>query len=173
MNRIAPFLRRMGGKLGLTVSLIGFVLIFFGWNGAASFNFVPQQVPYLISGGLAGLGLIMLGAAFLVVESNRTERAELQATLLEIRDGLERVTATSGTIAASMPTPEAGMVVAGSASYHKPSCHLVAGRDELEVLTLPEAEERGLAACRVCDPSSAAGASAGNGASRRQLKARS
>ena len=173
MNRIAQFLRRMGGKLGLTTSLIGFLLIYLGWNGAGSFNDLRQQFPYLISGGLAGLGLIMLGAAVLVVESNRKERAELQATLLEIRDGLERVTATSGTIATAMPTTEAGMVVAGSASYHRPTCHLVGGRDELEVLTLAQAEEEGLAACRVCDPASAAGASAGNGAARRQLKARS
>ncbi|MBA2281093.1 MAG: hypothetical protein H0W25_07640, partial [Acidimicrobiia bacterium] len=48
-------LSRLGGQLGVGLCVAGFLLVFLGWNGAASRNAVPAQFPYLLSGGIAGL----------------------------------------------------------------------------------------------------------------------
>ena len=40
----------------------GLTLILLGWLGAARSTFVEEQVPYLISGGLLGLALALIGA---------------------------------------------------------------------------------------------------------------
>ena len=169
MDRIGRYVGRLGGKLGIAVCLLGFLLIYLGWNGAASFNDSRQQFPYLISGGIAGLALVIVGAALLLIESTRAERAELQATLLELRDALSTVGGDVHTVASRPLLVDGsgdGVVVAGASSYHRPSCRLVEGRDELDVLDVAEADDRGLSPCRICTPASPSD----NGA-RRQLKA--
>src|SRR4051794_19880919 len=166
MDRIGRFVGRLGGKLGIAVSLLGFLLIYLGWNGAGSFNDIRQQFPYLISGGIAGLAFVIMGAALLVIEAARTERAELQSTLLELREALEGIGTGS---ASTMPViaSQGELVVAGASSYHRPTCRLVEGRDDLDLVDLPAAEERGLAPCRICSPD----ATSSTNGSRRVLKA--
>ena len=78
----------LGGKLGVGMIGAGFLLIFLGWNGAASVDRVPSQFPYLISGGVGGLSLVVVGVGVLVVQNQRADRAELQATLQELRRAL-------------------------------------------------------------------------------------
>lgn len=58
---------------GLTVAVTGFVLISLAWNGAAKQDVVQGQFPYLLSGGLAGLGLVMAGLAFVVIQLIKVE----------------------------------------------------------------------------------------------------
>jgi hypothetical protein len=74
----------MGGKLGLACCAVGFLLIVIAWNGAAGLDYVQGQVPYLISGGVGGLGFVVLGAAMLLVEANRRDRAILERKLDEL-----------------------------------------------------------------------------------------
>lgn len=40
---------------------LGLVLIFFGWQGASNTPYTFEQTPYLISGGLLGLGFMVAG----------------------------------------------------------------------------------------------------------------
>ncbi|MCW2669736.1 MAG: hypothetical protein JWO27_1633, partial [Frankiales bacterium] len=40
---------------------LGLAMILLGWYGAAHSSYLFEQVPYLISGGLLGLGLVMAG----------------------------------------------------------------------------------------------------------------
>jgi hypothetical protein len=63
--------RRRGSILGherflITVAaalmVLGLAIIVIGWAGAADATVVEEQVPYLISGGLLGLGLTIIGA---------------------------------------------------------------------------------------------------------------
>ena len=65
---------KLGGLLGIGYCVVGFFLIFLGWNGAASNDDEPAQIPYVISGGIAGLALVVLGAALIVAHSLRTHR---------------------------------------------------------------------------------------------------
>ena len=78
----------LGGKLGVGLIGAGFLLIFLGWNGAASVDRVPSQFPYLISGGVGGLAFVVVGVGVLIVQNQRADRAELQATLQELRRAL-------------------------------------------------------------------------------------
>jgi hypothetical protein len=43
----------------------GFAFMFLGWYGASHTAREIEQIPYLISGGLIGLGLVMVGALLL------------------------------------------------------------------------------------------------------------
>jgi hypothetical protein len=69
------------------IVLAGFVAIGFGWRVAARTLFVPAQVPALVSGGLAGVALVLIGAALVSVQverrSNALERAQTEDLLDE------------------------------------------------------------------------------------------
>jgi len=137
---------KLGGVIGIVYCLVGFVLIFLGWNGAASYDRVEQQMPYVVSGGLAGLGLVVVGAALMVAYSLRSDRVELKASIDELR----RAVAAADPPAAR--TAAAGEVLAGSSSYHRPDCTLAATQDAAVPMSRADAEARGLAPCRVCHP---------------------
>ena len=79
---------KLGGVLGIAYCIAGFFLIFLGWNGAASHDRVEAQIPYLISGGLGGLGLVVVGAALIVAHSLRADRVELAGAIEDLRDAL-------------------------------------------------------------------------------------
>ena len=147
---------KLGGVLGIVYCLAGFVLVFLGWNGAASNDRVEAQMPYLISGGIAGLGLIVVGAGLMVANSLRTDRIELRAAIDELREAV----AAGGAAAPAAPAgPSAGLpsglVVAGSDSYHRPDCTLVQGQSDVATMTVAEAREGGRTPCRVCNPDDA------------------
>jgi hypothetical protein len=48
-------------KIGFALPAIGVVLILLAWYNASDTAFVADQIPMLISGGLLGLGLAILG----------------------------------------------------------------------------------------------------------------
>lgn len=50
---------------GSLAVVAGFVLMGFGWYGASHTAREVEQIPYLISGGLVGLGLVVLGGLLL------------------------------------------------------------------------------------------------------------
>jgi hypothetical protein len=87
-DRLRARWRGLGGKLGMGFATAGFLLIVFAWNGAAGIDYVQGQLPYLISGGVAGLGLIVLGAALLIIESNRRDRVAVEQRLEELAASL-------------------------------------------------------------------------------------
>lgn len=163
MERFRGLWGNVSGKLGLGFCLAGFVAIFLGWNGAASYDRVPAQFPWLISGGLTGLALVFIGGALLIVENNRRDRATLMALLEEVRAALEHAPSTAaasnGFARPTQPVAaiSADMVIAGSSSYHDQGCRLVADRPDLDPISLDEAEERDLTACRICNPGRATG----------------
>ena len=59
--------------LGLLFTLLGGTLIVLGWNGTAKYACVDCQMPFLLSGGFAGLGLIVIGVGLLVIAQLRVE----------------------------------------------------------------------------------------------------
>ena len=88
---------KLGHQFGVLFCLAGFVLVWVGWNGAASYDSGIRQFPYLISGGIAGLCFVVLGVGMLVVQNQRADRAALQATLRELQESLERAGLAQGT----------------------------------------------------------------------------
>lgn len=142
-------LNTLGGKLGLLFCIAGLAVIWAGWNGAASYNDIRKQFPYLVSGGIGGLALVVIGAALLIVQSQRADRVQLETNLAELRNILERMTGLPATNGADADPGD--LVVAGPATYHRPTCKLVAGRN-LRKMTAAQAQAAGLEPCRTCAP---------------------
>ena len=144
---------RFGGKAGIVLAGLGLLAIAIGWNGAAGQLSILAQIPYLVSGGMLGLALVVLGAAMLVVQGAREDRALLEAKLDLLAEAF--LEGQGRAARADAPRDLSGLVVAGSASYHVPGCRLVDGREETTYLTPEEARSNRLKACRVCQPDAA------------------
>jgi hypothetical protein len=67
---------------------LGFVMIFFGWNGAAGKDYTQGQLPYLISGGVTGLALVLCGLAVVIVQAVRREALLLASKLDRLAEAL-------------------------------------------------------------------------------------
>jgi hypothetical protein len=142
-------LGKLGGQLGVLLCLIGFIALFLGWNGAASKNVIMAQFPFLISGGLAGLAIVVIGAAMLIVQNAREDQARLEATLERLITAVEH---SAGGAPRRASVSDGSMVLAGLASYHRLDCSLPAAREEAHLLSLDDALARGIEPCRVCRP---------------------
>jgi hypothetical protein len=147
------------GRLALLVIGIGLLLIGLGWNGMAGsggeINGVPNlnaQLPWLVSGGILGLALVVFGAALLVAHNARADRMQLEAKLGEILESLSRPPAPAASTSARSAGRSGGGLRAGATAFHRADCRLVDGRDDLESVTRKGAEARGLRPCRVCKP---------------------
>jgi len=153
---------KLGGLLGIAYCIAGFVLIFLGWNGTASNDTETAQIPYIVSGGIAGLGLVVLGAALIVAHSLRTDRVELRGAIEDLRAAIERgapaAEAATGPAAVAAESAGDDTVLAGAESYHRPACALVTGQAEAVAMSRPDAVAAGLAPCRVCKPDEVAAA---------------
>lgn len=62
--------------IGILIAAAGFLVIALAWNGAASLDYFPGQFPFLISGGITGIGLIIVGVTILVIQTMRRDGAE-------------------------------------------------------------------------------------------------
>jgi hypothetical protein len=95
--------------IGSTLMGLGFVAIVLGWYGAAHSAYLFQEVPYLISGGLLGVALVVGGgflffAAWLVrlIEDNRRYTVRVAQTLDRVDRALSAI-ATDAAAAAAFP----------------------------------------------------------------------
>lgn len=153
---------------------LGLVFVFFGWYGAARTPYLFEQVPYLVSGGLIGLGLIVTGGFVLFgswIARTAREQAARDETLLEavrdMRDELARLRlsapepppappAQRGRRKGAAPAAANGSSVHGlvatarGSMLHRADCAIVTGRDDVHEVVDPAAE--GLRPCRLCEP---------------------
>ena len=53
-------------KLGLLLPIVGLVLVLVAWYQASGSAYVADQIPMLISGGLLGLGLAIIGLGLFI-----------------------------------------------------------------------------------------------------------
>ena len=156
MNQPGFSFGKFGGKAGLILAAIGLLAIGVGWNGAAGQLTLLGQIPYILSGGLIGVSLVILGAAMLVVQGAREDRARLETKLDLLADAMmSGGGAAAPRLGGPAPQDASGLLVAGSASYHVPGCRLVDGREETSYLTPAEARATDLKPCRVCQPDEA------------------
>jgi hypothetical protein len=145
MNRYSP--GKLGGLLGLTLVGIGLLFVGLGYNGMASNHRVEAQMPYLLSGGILGLSLVVFGTGLIVTKAAREDRQRLEGLLLQLVEAQH-----DGAITGRVPSDADGLYAAGTTSYHRPGCRLVDGREEVGYVTAEEAAARQLTPCRVCQP---------------------
>jgi hypothetical protein len=133
---------------------LGLLLILLGWWGASRTVFVFEQLPYLLSGGVLGLGLVVAGGFVyfaywltLLVRENRTGRAELTAVLTRLERLLEEGSAAAPRRAGA---PAERLVATKSGTMmHRTDCVTVAGKAGLRDV---DATTPGLTPCKLCDP---------------------
>ena len=184
---------RIATYLGRILMVVGFAMILIAWNGAASLDYIQGQFPFLLSGAMPGLALIIVGAGMEFIQANRQFTAKRAKQMNELNLAVVKLVghvrdtgsipvrttevlpaagaagatgpqtaaagaAGAGTATAAVATAQrpadtsAKIVVAGRSSFHETTCHLVAGRDDMAVITRLEAEGQSLSACKVCKP---------------------
>lgn len=136
---------------------LGLVVIVLGWYGAAHTAYEYDQLSYLVSGGILGLGLTFCGGflyfgAWLARVANDQQAAakRLSDTLLVLADAVVHGSGNPAAPATSRRTAADVLVVAGSGTtLHRADCSLVEGREDLRPAG-PEGAS--LPACRLCKP---------------------
>ena len=74
--------------LGVLVVAVGFVLLVIGWADVAGTVDVGRQMPYLMSTGLPGLALVMVGLVLVSVSISRKDSAERARQMSALTEAL-------------------------------------------------------------------------------------
>lgn len=154
---------------------LGLAMVMMSWYGAARTPYLFEQVPYLISGGLLGLGFVMTGGFVLfgswIARTAREQRALSQELLEAVRAVRDEVAAqpapevvpaqsrrrggsSNGSTANGNGAAHGGLVATANGSMlHRSDCVVVANRDGVHAVS--SQESGALRPCRLCDPLSA------------------
>ena len=80
---------------GLAIVGFGFAVLAYGWGRVGGLSALALQLPYAISAGCGGLGLIVTGALLVGLQAKRREAAAREEVVFELRRvvaELERLT---------------------------------------------------------------------------------
>jgi hypothetical protein len=81
---------------GIAVAIAGFVLILVAWGQVAGETQVSLQLPYLVSAGLTGLGLVMVGLTIVSVAAEQREAAARDRQMDQLVSILEELKTALG-----------------------------------------------------------------------------
>ena len=73
---------------GVAVVAVGFVLIAIAWSEIAALTNVALQMPYLVSAGITGLALVMVGLLLINVGTKRRDGAARERQTAAIADAM-------------------------------------------------------------------------------------
>jgi hypothetical protein len=93
-SRSGRNVRKWMETIGMLLIVFGFVCILLGWYGASHSPYLYQEIPYLISGGLLGVALVIGGGVFVrCAWSMRQVEEDRRNALAIVRsvDRLERI----------------------------------------------------------------------------------
>jgi hypothetical protein len=143
--------------LGGVLAPLGLIAVLLGWFGASHTPNSFEQIPYLISGGLLGLGFVFLGGFLYfthwVTVLVRESRAQSDRAV-EALERIETLLTRDGRVAA-VPAPveaPAGDVLYATPNgtmLHRRDCPVIANRDNALVL---DRDAPGYTSCRICEP---------------------
>lgn len=138
---------------------LGLLIILLGWYGAAHTPYLFEQVPYLISGGILGLGLAVVGGLVYfgswiarTAAEQRSKSDEVAELLREIRDEMRSTSAAAPSRRTSSSSANGAapyVATARGGMLHRPDCAVVAGRTDLRKIG---STGDGLAPCTLCTP---------------------
>jgi len=81
-----------GTWLGIGLAAVGFALLALAWGRVAGLTAVGLQLPWLVSAGFTGLGLIVCGLTVIAVVAKARDASERRAQLAELRETLSALT---------------------------------------------------------------------------------
>jgi hypothetical protein len=90
--------------LGLGVVVAGFALLTFTWNKVAGLLVVPLQLPFIASGGLVGLGLVLVGLAITSIAVKRRDMFARKRNLQKLAATLDSITVALGGSSSNVET---------------------------------------------------------------------
>lgn len=148
----------------------GIAVIIIGWHGAAYGNVDQKQIPYLISGGILGLAIVIVGCFFFWAhwlyrlheqaeihheEALREQRETMKSLIDALAAGGGRaVTEGASSVPVSANGRAAGRMFVATATgtnFHTAGCPMVANRGG-SLRTISEQEAGDMKPCRVCEP---------------------
>jgi hypothetical protein len=143
---------------------LGIAVILLGWAGAAHGRVDQQQIPYIISGGVLGLALVVIGGFFfwahwlyriydqadLHHQAAMREQAEFYRALLAAV-GQGGAASTAAPMDAPVGVPTSFVATPSGTNFHTADCAIVANRPG-KVRTIGRDEIEGMRPCRICDP---------------------
>lgn len=77
--------------VGMAFAGVGFILLAVAWSQVAGETEVYLQLPYLVSAGMTGLGLIMVGLTVINVSAKRRDALERERQMDQLVNILEEV----------------------------------------------------------------------------------
>lgn len=80
--------------IGVVIALLGFLLVAVAWGQVAGETAVALQLPYLVSGGLTGLALVVTGLTIVDVAVRRQDAARRERQLEQLADLLREIKET-------------------------------------------------------------------------------
>ena len=134
----------------------GALLMLLGWFGVSREVLPAKQIPYLVSGGIGGIFLAVLGAYFLGTQELRNDSGRLdrlEQMVEELHQALLRRADAPAPVSANGTgtAPTRVLVVDGGELFHLSGCAMVEGKDAAD-LAPSTARRRGLRPCPACNP---------------------
>jgi hypothetical protein len=77
--------------LGVVVAAVGFVLLVIGWSDVAGTVDVGRQMPYLMSTGLPGIALVMVGLVLVNISVRRQDSADRARQMGALTETLDKL----------------------------------------------------------------------------------
>lgn len=132
------------GTTAAAIALVvgGAIALVVGWYGIASRTVLVYQLPYLVSGGLAGTALVIAGVVLLAL-------TKITRAIDEARDVLVAALAATSPTSGQVVDDRDVVAAATGTAYHRPACRLAAGRAHRR-LRERDAVAEGLRPCLVC-----------------------
>jgi len=157
--------------VGWILTGLGALAILFGYLGLSRKAFVGEQLPYLISGGIGGMALVIVGGVFLATEDIRRNLArvddlqqtvddlgqlvtDLHRVLLALPE-VEEVRRTSAFSGADGNGQARLVALPDGTRYHTPDCAMVAGKANASPVSPATVQRQSMQPCAVCNPDSA------------------
>ena len=147
--------------VGWILVALGALAIFLGWYGVSGQSLTAKQLPYLVSGGLTGIALVVIGAVFLAADHLRRQVGRLDGIERKVDDLYSLLVLEppppGTTVDEVAPTDESTGFVAlpNGSTFHRPTCALVAGKPDVIAVDAATIAAGHLEPCPVCDPSPA------------------
>lgn len=143
---------------GIAISAAGVAISLLGWYGVAHTTIVAEQTPYVVSGGLLGAALVVLGGIHTIghLVLKRVDRIEafVAAGLLTLEDMAGADDRDLGAQAQPAPTTPVGgavLTLGGGSTFHTSSCPVVEGKQP-RAISRSKAESEGRRPCQICAP---------------------
>ncbi|HET7690783.1 MAG TPA: hypothetical protein VFK41_10410 [Nocardioidaceae bacterium] len=155
-NDVAPVLSKNSQIVQTVLYVAGAILmptgltaIILGWYGAANTPYEYDQLSYLVSGGLLGLGLTFMGGFLYFGAWLARIATDQRAASRQLADAIYALAAAQSTTTQAVEA-EVPLVVAGAGgTVHRADCDLLTGRTDVRPAG-PEAPA--LEPCRLCRP---------------------